>query len=280
MESASVREEHPKVSVIMPVYNAEKFLPKAIESIVRQTFANFEYIIIDDGSTDQSWAIIQQYAVKDKRIVAKQNQKNLHISRTLNRCLQLAQGEYIARMDADDVSDTQRLAKQVVYMDANPDIGISGGTMILIDEHGDKTGHKRRYHLTDDKIRKFIFRYSPFCHPAIMVRKRVLDVCGDYNSEYDWAEDYELYFRLGQQTKFGNIQDVLLYYRVLEKSITTSRTKVMETKTLAIRQKAVREYGYTMTLFDKVYWILQYLSIRMIPYQWKRWIYSKIASWR
>lgn len=275
----SQTRQFSRVSVIMPVYNAQKYLKPAIESVLQQTFTEFELVIVDDGSVDNSWEIIRSYARKSRRIVALQNTDNLKISKTLNRCLTAAQGEYVARMDADDIAAKERLAIQVAYMDAHPEVGISGGTMKLINDAGNIIG-RRKYHLDDRAIRRHIFRYSPFSHPVIIMRKSVLDECGYYNPEYDFAEDYELYFRIGLKAKFGNVHDVLLYYRVLPKSITATLTKTMELKTLAIRKKAVQDYGYNMTIMDRIYWILQYISVYIIPCQIKIWVFNKISSWR
>ena len=154
-------------------------------------------------------------------------------------------------------------------MENHPQAGVSGGTMQIVNEQGEMIGI-RKYHLTDKSIRRHIFRYNPFSHPTIILRKAILDKVGYYNPDYDYAEDYELYFRIGKQAQFGNLPDVLLYYRVVTKSITTRVTRAMEKKTLAIRLKAANEYGYAMTIFDKVYWILQWLSVYLIPIRLKK----------
>ncbi len=269
----------PKVSVIMPVYNAEHFLPEAIESILKQTFTAWEFIIIDDGSTDASWKIIREYARAEPRIVALRNGQNLRISRTLNRGLQTARGQYIARMDADDISALDRLEKQVAYMDQHPEVGVCGGKMQMINAAGAVIG-QRPYYLTDSEIRRRIFRYSPFAHPTIIMRKAVLEKCGYYDPAFDYAEDYELYFRVGRIATFGNLPDVTLRYRVLPRSTTSSVTKKMELKTLAARKKAVKEYGYCMTRGDRIYLLLQYISVYTMPYAFKIWLFNQLASQR
>lgn len=268
-----------KIAVVMPVYNAEKYLSQAIESILQQTYGQFQFIIVNDASTDSSPEIIQRYARQDKRIKVLTNVNNLRISRTLNRGMAAAQAEYIVRMDADDVAVTDRLAKQVAYMDSHQEVGISGGTMQLIDEQG-RVFSQRRYHLEDETIRKYLFRYSPFSHPTVIIRKSILDQAGYYDPAFDFAEDYDLYFRIGKLAKFGNLFDTLLLYRVVNKSITSVLTKTMELKTLMIRKKAVKTYDYQMTGMDRLYWWGQYCSIYIIPYSWKKWLFTKLASRR
>jgi len=268
---------NPKISVLMPAYNAEKYIAEAIKSILNQTFKNFEFIIIDDCSTDGTHSIIQKYAEKDNRIIVLRNEKNFKLSRTLNEGIKIAKADYIVRMDADDISIVNRLWRQIDYMERNSEIGISGGTMQIINKNGTIVGG-RKYHLIDSEIRKYIFRYSPFSHPSIIIRKSILRKVGYYDSEYNPAEDYELYFRVGQYSKFGNLPDVLLKYRIIPKSMTTGLTKKMELKTLKIRKKAVKEYGYRMSLIDKIYWVLQYLSIFIFPPKIKIWLFNKLRN--
>jgi glycosyltransferase involved in cell wall biosynthesis len=261
----------PKISVLMPAYNAEKYIGEAIESILNQTFRDFEFIIVDDYSTDRTWEIIQKYAKKDERIVPMKNDKNLRISRTLNKGLNLAKGKYIARMDADDWSYPDRFQKQFNFMEANPEIGISGGTMEVCDKKLVRIKKSyRKYNLTDKEIRKKIFRYSPFCHPLVMFRAEVLK---KYNFYYGpalaIAEDYDLYFKIGMVSKFGNLEDILAKYRIVDDGTSVSKSRIQERLTLYIRIKAVFEYGYRMSFNDKLYFLGQFLSMFMIPQKFK-----------
>lgn len=250
----------PKVSVLMPAYNAEKYIWEAIQSILdHQTYSDFEFIIIDDCSTDNTWDIIQNYADKDDRILAIKNEKNLKICKTLNKGIMIAQGEYIARMDADDISMSDRFEKQVKFLDEHDDIGIVGGTMDIMDEQG-KVYSKRQYNLTDKEIRKHIFRYSPFCHPAVMIRKTTLEKAGYYNEYGIYSEDYDLYFRIWMYSKFANLSDTIIKYRILSTGMTGSKMRYMEECTQYIKLKAIFEYGYKMSLYDKIYSLVQYIS--------------------
>lgn len=264
VQKATLKHHHPTVSVLMPVYNAEKYISIAIESILQQTFTDFECIIIDDCSKDNSWKIIQEYAKKDKRIIAKRNKRNLNGCQNLNKCLSMARGKYVARADNDDWSYPYRFEKQYKFLESHPEVGIVGGAMELINEDGEVIS-KRKYHLSDNEIRKHLFRYSPFSHPLVMIRKSVLDIVGYYNPEYAPADDYELWFRIGKVSKFANLPYVLLQYRIAAGSMTHNLTKKMELATIAVRKKYEHDGTYKMNIVDKLYTFLQYLSVFFIP---------------
>ena len=272
-----MKNNTPKVSVLMPNYNGEKYLIEAIESILSQSFTNFEFIIIDDGSSDDSWKMIQNYAKKDKRIVAVKNKKNLKICKTLNKWITLAKWEYIARMDSDDISMLDRFEKQVKFLDDNPDVWIVGWTMDMIDESW-STYSKREYNLTDSEIRSKLFRYSPFCHPVVMIRKSTLDKSGWYDNQLVYSEDYDLYFRLWMHAKFWNLTDTLIRYRMYRWNSTTKKLKQMERGTIKIRNKAVKEYWYQMSIWDYIYNRLQSMSTYLIPWGIKIWLFNLIRN--
>jgi len=268
--------QSPKISVLMPAYNAEKYIGDAIESILNQSFTDFEFIIIDDCSTDCTWEIIQEYAKKDERIVSVKNNENLKISKTLNRGIRLAKGKYIARMDADDWSYPDRLQKQIKYMDSNPQVGISGGSMEVCDNNLKKIS-SRTYNLKDEEIRKNIFRYSPFSHPLVIYRSDIIKNI-NYNTYLYDAEDYDLYFRIGLEGKFGNIKDNLLKLRVNSQSVSQTNASRQEKLTLFIRLKAIIEYAYKPTLIDIAYSLLQYISTFLIPNKIKFWIFNYLRK--
>ncbi len=261
----------------MPAYNTEKYIGEAIESILNQTFKDFEFIIVDDGSSDKTWEIIQEYARKDDRIVALRNKKNSKICITLNNGIVIAKGKYIARMDADDWSYPDRLEKQYKFMEENPEVAISGGTMEVCDEKMNVL-NKRTYNLSDEEIRKKLFRYSPFSHPLVIIRKNILDKTGFYNPELVYAEDYDLYFRIGMFSKFGNLKDTILRYRMMKNNSTSRKLKEMESKTLTIRKKAVIKYGYKMSLIDKLYSSVHYLSMFIVSPKIKIWLFNLLRN--
>lgn len=254
--------ENPKISVLMPAYNSEKYIGVAIESILNQTFSDFEFIIIDDCSKDKTWNIITTYAAKDDRIIPLRNEINMREAKTLNRGIGIARGKYIARIDNDDWSYPDRLKKQYNFMEEHSDVGISGGTINICDGNLQPKS-QRKYALSDKQIRQKMFRYSPFCHPTVIIRRSILILTGLYNPDYYPPNDYELYFRIGLHSKFANLSDTLLKYRVLDNSITHTSTKRLEILTIAIRNKYAK--AYHMTFFDRLYNILQYLSIFIIP---------------
>lgn len=265
----------PKISVLMPVYNTEKYLGNAIESILNQTFQDFEFIVADDCSTDNSWKLLKDYARNDRRIVPIRNSVNLRTTKTLNRGLRIAKGKYMIRMDADDWSYPNRFEKQYEFMEKHLDVGVSGGTIEVCNERL-KVLNLRRYPLTDEDVRKIIFRYSPFAHPATIWRMKIIKELGGYNENIPLTQDYELYFRVGQKSKFANLSDVILKLRTHDDSSSLARGKSQEQFALYSRIKAFLEYGYNMTTFDKAYTFLQMLSLVIIPQKVKFWLFNFI----
>jgi glycosyltransferase involved in cell wall biosynthesis len=263
----------PKISVIMPAYNAQKYIAEAIESILNQTFRDFEFIIIDDASTDKTWEIIQKYAQKDRRTIALKNAENLQNYKTRNNGIAIARGKYIATMDADDWSYPDRLQKQVEFMEKNPEVVLCGSFVEICDKNLDVL-NKRNYPETDEKIRKKLFRYSPFCHPSTMWRTVTVKKVGGYNDVYPIAQDYKMEFKVGRFGKFANLPEVLHKLRVHSGSLSMRYSKKQELYTLRIRLKAVIKYGYRMTVFDKGYFLAQCISIFLIPSRTKFWLFN------
>ena len=264
VSETKIKSKYPLVSVLMPAYNAEKYINEAISSILKQTFTDFEFIIINDNSTDETVSIIEKYQKLDNRIILIYNKKNLKMAKALNAGIKIAKGEFLARMDADDWSFPDRLKKQVLYMQKHPEVGILGGNMEIMNKTGERIGCRKYAHI-DKEIRSKLFRYSPFSHPLIMIRKSFLDKIGYYNPLYNPAEDYDLYFRLGEVSKFANLSDILIKYRIVDKSMTTGSTKKMELRTIEIRDKYRLGHGYSMSFFDMFYTRLHLFSIYFIP---------------
>lgn len=213
-----MNKNSPMISVVMSVYNGEKYLTEAIESILNQTYRNFEFIIINDGSTDKSLEIIEKYKKQDKRIVLM-SRENRGLVDSLNEGFLLAQGKYIARMDADDISLPLRLEKQFDFMESNPEIGISGTWIEVFDRT--VPNQIGRYSLEDEMIKAELLFSSPFAHPSVIIRKAILRKYNFYYSKHCLdAEDYELWFQYSKVTQLANIPHALLRYRVLPDSIT------------------------------------------------------------
>lgn len=202
----------PKVSVLMPVYNTrEEYLRPAIESILNQTFSNFEFIIINDGSTDNSPQVVQEYADKDSRIKFINNKKNSGLIAVLNQGLELCTGEYIARMDSDDISRPERFAKQVAYMDLHPECGALGTWAQKFNSRGLLSVFK---HIKNVKILDLLLYGSCVVHPSAMIRRSVLTAYGiSYNHDYKHAEDLQLWVEIAKVSEIHNLQEILLNYR-------------------------------------------------------------------
>jgi glycosyltransferase involved in cell wall biosynthesis len=230
----------PIVTVLLPVYNGEKYLQEAIESILQQSFSDFEFLIIDDGSTDNSRSIIEQFS--DHRIRLLTNPKRLRLSGVLNRGLQEAKGKYIARMDADDIALTQRLQQQVTFMESNPLVGLCGSAIEIFGEN-----IKVRtdiYPENSEKIHAYALFDCPFCHPAVMLRKyMVLENELNYDGSYYPTEDYELWSRAIKLFPVANLSEVLLKYRVHEESMTGSDWDQMDRQATRIIRGQLQKLG-------------------------------------
>jgi len=208
-----------KVSVLMAVYNGEKYLREAIDSILSQTFTDFEFIIVDDGSTDASVEIINTYL--DRRIRLVRNDRNLGLAVSLNKGLDIALGEYVARMDCDDISLPVRLATQVAYMDAHPEVGACGTWAIDIDATGKEI--RERKTPVGKQLENRYWIPSPIIHPSAMIRFAELTDLR-YDSEIRYAQDYDFWLRIRARYQLSNLSKYLLLYRVHNESVSMRYT--------------------------------------------------------
>lgn len=233
----------PRVTVLMPVYNGEHFLCEAIESILRQTFADFEFLIINDGSTDSSIDIIQSY--NDQRISLVNNDCNLGLVASLNRGTQLAQGEYIARMDADDISRPERLALQVCFLDANPMVGVCGSWVQFFPKANNNVWKLPE---RSEEIRCWQFHTVGVAHPAVMMRRQFFaEHALLYDPQYGHIEDFELWGRAIRYMDFANIQRVLLDYRLSAGQICALHSAEQHEAIAGLRLQRLRELGIEPT---------------------------------
>lgn len=200
----------PKVSVIMAVKDGEKYLRMAIESILAQTFSDFEFIIIDDGSKDATRTIINEYS--DSRITLLSNQCNLGLSKSLNLALEKTCGTYIARMDADDISLPNRFELQVNFLDAHPDIAVLGTGFSLMDGNGQRL-QDFRFPSSHEIITWSLPFYNPIVHPSVMMRRSVIRVLSAYNPELRRSQDYDLWWRVSFSNRLANLEKVLILLR-------------------------------------------------------------------
>lgn len=204
------------VSVIMPVFNAEKYLRQSIESILNQDLIDFEFIILNDGSNDQSKGIIKSY--QDPRIKYLENEQNHGIVYTLNKGLQAANSKYIARMDADDISLPHRLQRQVSFLEQHPEVGVLGTAYLPIDEN-EKPVHQPIFMPEYPASAKwFMLIGSPLAHPTTMFRTDLVKKVGGYSELFPHAEDYELWTRVSQISNICSLQDVYLHYRATDQN--------------------------------------------------------------
>jgi glycosyltransferase involved in cell wall biosynthesis len=229
----------PMVTVLMPVYNAEKYLAEAIESVLGQTYGDFEFLIINDGSTDTSADIIKGYT--DDRIRYVINEENIALISTLNKGIAVAKGKYIARMDADDICESNRLETQIRFMEANTDVGVCGSWFQSI---GGASNSIAKYPTTDFLIRYTALYQCPFCHPTVMLRTSVLKEHNLlYSKDYPHAEDYEFWLQLSRVTKMANIPESLLQYRLHESNISKTESATQLNLSKKIRGLYFQESG-------------------------------------
>jgi glycosyltransferase involved in cell wall biosynthesis len=252
---------NPKISVIMPNYNAGLFIAEAIEGVLNQTFKEFEFIIIDDGSTDDSWSIIQKYAQKDPRIIALKNEKNVKICKTLNRGLEIARGDYIARMDSDDVATPTWLSTILLFMEktGNRQVGVCGSNFFMIDANGKDIG-KKTFPETDEACKQAFWFRNPMGHNTVLIRKKCFAELGVYDDNFLPAEDLELWMRFGQKYKLHNIQKFLVKYRVSGNNSTIKNQKIMIKAALKCRATARDKCGYKMTFKGYVSFVITWFA--------------------
>ena len=199
----------PAVSVVMSVYNATAYLEEALASIFRQSFRDWEFIVVDDGSTDDSWK--QLSAVPDNRVRISKNPVNLGLAASLNRGISLAKGDFIARMDADDISDPRRLEYQLRHMLERPDIALLGTNYIIIDTHGREIDRTDLFTHPDD-LKTALVVSNQFGHGSVMIRRDVLHLVKGYNEDIE-VEDYDLWTRISRVATVANLDEHLYTWR-------------------------------------------------------------------
>lgn len=230
---------NPLVSVIIPCYNAEKYVEEAVRSIMTQTYKNIEILVTEDCSTDNTLKILKNLEKEDSRIKVIQNKKNLKIVKSLNNMINIAQGKYIARMDADDISLPERIEKQVRFMEENPEYGVCGTNAWHIDERGYTIG-KSNLPITYEDNKFYLVYYSTLYHPTIMLRSDIYKK-NFYSDVFLYAEDYELWCRLvfKENIKVINLVERLFKYRIFQ----TQSSSVYHNKQIAASSKIFDTYN-------------------------------------
>jgi glycosyltransferase involved in cell wall biosynthesis len=244
---------NPKVSVVTVTFNRQDFIREAIESVLAQSFTNWELIIVDDASTDNTKSVVDEYIAKDSRIRYFKNEKNLGIAKTRNKGLELARGEYIAPLDSDDVwLDKNKLQKQVEFLDINQDYALLGGGIMHIDAKS-KNIKKVLYPVYDSTIRNIILQFNPFPQSSLLYRKKVALECGGYSENYKICDDYDLWLKMGLKHKFTNIPQVLAGYRVHGTNITHTKRLTTAREILEIVRLYRKDYGRAFLGILKAY---------------------------
>ncbi len=259
----------PKISVLMGVYNCEKTVAKSIASIVNQSFSDWEFIICDDGSTDNTYKLIQELAKDEPRIVLIKNDVNKGLAYTLNHCLQYANGEYCARMDGDDLCDSSRLEHQMRFLEDHSEYGFVSSRMTRFDEEG--TYDIPEYIDSYTPEEKDFVKGSPFPHAPVMIRKSVYESVGGYRdlSHTLGVEDYDLWFRLYAQGYKGYILQEPLYHMFDGRDAANRRTFKRR-----LNEAWVRKEGYKLLRIPMIYraYIFKPILIGMIP----QFVYRKV----
>ncbi|MGQ9869283.1 glycosyltransferase family 2 protein [Leptodesmis sp.] len=208
----------PRVSVLMPVYNAQRYVAEAVESILQQSFGDFELLITDDGSCDRSLKILQSYACKDSRIRLR-SQINRGLTRTLNAMIQDARGEYIAILEHDDVALPNRLADELAFLDQHPEVVCVSGAQDLIDEAGRFLTCLQLPQTNAEIQQAALAGHGSMCHPGVMMRRSALLQVGGYNETMGLAHDLDLWLRLGEIGELANLPQPVVRYRLHSASL-------------------------------------------------------------
>jgi glycosyltransferase involved in cell wall biosynthesis len=254
----------PKVTVVIPAYNREKYIREAIDSILAQTFTDFELVVIDDGSTDHTREVVQTY--HDPRIQLVCNEANLGIPKTRNRGIRLARGEYLAFLDSDDRAYPQRLAKQVAFLDSHPDHAAVGAWVDWMDEEGRSLRRVRRKPvLSDDIAAQRLFRQG-IENSASMARTAVLREYG-YQEEYDLSEDFDLWSRIAAKYKLAALPAVLVRCRMHKGRTTREKAHRIKGRRLAIyaSQLSVLSVPFTDMDLERHFLLRRMRKLRFTP---------------
>jgi glycosyltransferase involved in cell wall biosynthesis len=226
----------------MAVFNADRYLRQAIESVLAQTYRDFEFLIIDDGSTDRTATILAQYARLDTRIRLI-SQDNAGLTKTLNRGIDLARGQFLARMDGDDIALPDRFARQINYLHANPDCVLVGSRVLLIDPQGLPIREICQLQ-THQEIDSALLNHGwPIVHPAVTMRTDALRAIHGYDQTYRTNQDHDLFLRLAEHGTIANLPEVLLHYRQHPHSVSFANLKTQRNPVEQILQKAYRRRG-------------------------------------
>jgi glycosyltransferase involved in cell wall biosynthesis len=258
----------------MPNYNGAEFIAEAIESVLNQSFRDFELIIVEDASTDNSREIIDKYAAIDSRIKIIQNETNLFVNVSCNIGLRAAKGKYYARIDSDDVCMPDRLEKQYKFMEANPDISICGAFCKIIDREGNVIANKS-FPTDDESIKKSVWSRTPIQHSCMFARMDKMREVDFYTGKKDPSEDLELMLRTLGIFKFANLPEYLVKYRIHGNNLIFTKQREIIRRSVRLRKIAMKEYGHQVSFIDmsknNIIWFLQFF-----PKKFVYWLFYKL----
>jgi len=261
------QESLPLISVIMPVHNGEIFVENAIKSVLGQTYNNFEFIIVDDGSIDQTLSILNKMAQSDQRIKLIKNEKSYGIGYSLNRAIKKSQGLYIARMDADDIMAPSRLEEEINFLINNPKVVVVGSYMKEIDENQTIIG-QRLVPLNHKEIYHMMYFSMAIQNPTSMINKALIPKNFGWNEpegiKYG-CDDLDLLFKLLQFGEFGNISKFLMFYRIHKSNLSLSNIKKTFREAKQIRIRAIKNYHYHPTFKGKLMMLIQSIFVFLLP---------------
>lgn len=274
-------ETNPSISVLLPVYNAEPYIRDAVESILAQTFRDFELLILDDGSTDGSLNILLECQEKDSRISVKSRENRGHVA-SLNELISKSRGRYLARMDADDVSLPHRFKQQFEFLEANLDHVAVGGWPLYINSKGLRIGVIQTPLNHDEIDQANLKGHASIWNPTAMMRKSAVMGVGCYREQYKHAEDLDLWLRLAEIGKLQNIPDVVLLYRLHATSISESKGDAQRADGKLACAEAWRVRGITGKYEASDLWRPTDLSMHQyaLQYGWMAWAHGYRSTWR
>lgn len=247
----------------MSVFNCQDYVGEAVESILSQTFKNFEFIIVDDGSSDGTREILLDWAQKDSRVKILTNPENIGLTKSLNRAIKMAQGKYIARQDADDISLPQRLEKQISFLEKHPKIKLLGTFWYLIDKGGRVLAEKT-LPVSTRIIKKALIKTNPFIHTSVVINKELLDNIGGYNENFKVIQDYELWFRIARIAEVENLPLFLVKRRYHPKMISVKRDKEQLRCEISLKKEVIKRGDYPKLCY--IYLLRSYFSLKCPPF--------------
>jgi glycosyltransferase involved in cell wall biosynthesis len=262
------------LTVVLPVYNGQRYLRDAIESILGQSYRDFELLIVDDGSSDSTPNILAHFADRDRRIRLLRH-GNKGVGYSIQRGMREARGKLIAEIGADDIVLPDRFRKQVTFFENNPDYVLLGGQLSIIDGRGRRIG-MRRYPKTDEQLRKALVEYNPFGGSSLMYRRQAALDSGGYTSRFQTCEDYDFLLRLSKLGKIANHPDTLSEYRLHGGATKSQKTLQQLKDTLAVKRVAYSEYGYRETPKARLVNLVE-AAMLVLPPSFTYWLFTKLV---